>query len=422
LSRSRPTALSARDIALVLGIGLSALAVIGSLLVADMRWSSLLPGGGSFFSVWSGARGLLFRGESPYGFHVALAAQEFAHGGATPPSGANPYWFELPLFLVPVFVPLAAIPDPTLARAAWALLGQLAYGGGILLTARLIDWRGPRAFLIGFAALSAFSLYPLMALLDGTAATMLMLVYCAILWAMRSGHDELAGALFVLGLQKWEVGLPFVILLSWRIFHEKRWRILAGLGMTISILMAISLLVDPGWPLSFLTATVAIIRSPHGITLAAALLALWPDHAARIATGITVVALATLVFEWAVGRDADFRHFTWMAFLVLAATPLLGMRTQLSSLVVLAPCFLLISAAAIERRRSGLLLVVPFLSVAFLVPWILAWRRFTGQADLFEALLFLFLPGVCVLGMYWTRWWFLRPARTWLDEIRAAQP
>jgi len=301
------------------------------------------------------------------------------------------------------------------------MLGQLAHAGAILLTARLIDWRGPRAFLIGFAALSAFSFYPMLALLDGTAATMLILVYCGVLWAMRSGHDELAGALFVLGLHKWEVGLPFVILLCWRIVHEKRWRIIAGFGMTVSILTAISLLIDPRWPLSFLTASVAILRSPHGITSSAALLVLWPDRATQAATGITVVVLATLVFEWAVGREADFRHFIWMAFLALAATPLLGIRTELANLVVLAPCFLLIAAAAIERRRSGLWLAAPFLVFAFAVPWCLAWLRLTLQEGLAEALLLLFLPAVCVLGMYWTRWWFLRPARTWLDEIRAAK-
>jgi hypothetical protein len=217
------------------------------------------------------------------------------------------------------------------------------------------------------------------------------------------------------------VGLPFVILLSWRIFHEKRWRILAGLGMTVSILTAISFLVDPRWPLSFLTASVAILRSPHGITSSAAFQVLWPEHAIQAATGITVVLLATLVFEWAVGRDADFRHFVWMAFLALAATPLLGIRTELANLVVLVPCFLLIAAAAIERRRSGIWLAAPFLLVAFAVPWGLAWLQVTFQENLVEALLLLFLPAVCVLGMYWTRWWFLRPARTWLDEIRAAR-
>ena len=141
-----------------------------------------------------------------------------------------------------------------------------------------------------------------------------------------------------------------------------------------------------------------MIRSPHGLTSSAALLTLWPGHANRVATGITVVVLATLVFEWAVGRDADFRHFIWMSFLALAATPLLGMRTELANLVVLVPCFLLISAAAIERRRSGIWLVVPFLIIAFAVPWILAWRRFSVPQDLAEALLAPFSSGRLRLG------------------------
>jgi len=399
---------------------LSGLFIAGALFAADLRWSASLPGGGPFFALWGGLRGLLLRGESPYDFRVAMAAQELAHGGLTP-SGANPYWFELPLYLIPTLIPLAAISDPTIARAAWALLSQLSFAAAMVLTASLIDWRERRVHLIGVTALAAFSLYPLLAILDGTTAIILMLVYCGILWAMRERHDELAGALCVLSLHKWEVGLPFVILLAWRILHEKRWRILAGLGMTASILIAISFLLDPGWPLSFLTATVGIIRSPHGISSSAALKTLWPEQASAVSTGLTVVLLATLVFEWAVGRGADFRHFAWMAFLALAATPLLGMRTELANLVVLAPCLLLISAAAIERRRAGIWLLVPFLIVTFVIPWIIVWIGRSVDSTRTEALLLLFLPGVCVLGMYWTRWWFLRPPRTWLDEVRAGK-
>jgi hypothetical protein len=30
--------------------------------------------------------------------------------------------------------------------------------------------------------------------------------------------------------------------------------------------------------------------------------------------------------------------------------------------------------------------------------------------------LFLWLPLFCLTGMYWIRWWALRPARTWLER------
>ena len=205
----------------MLGIGLSALAVVGALLVADMRWSSLLPGGGSFFSVWSGARGLLLRGEDPYGHNVALAAQELAHDASTLP-GANPYWFELPLFLLPVFIPLAAIPDPTMARAVWALLGQLAYAGAILLTARLIDLARAAGFLDRLCRVICLQSLSLDGASGWHSRPRCSCSYTApFSGPCGQGTMSWLGALCVLGLQKWEVGLPFVILLAWRIFHEK---------------------------------------------------------------------------------------------------------------------------------------------------------------------------------------------------------
>jgi hypothetical protein len=90
------------------------------------------------------------------------------------------------------------------------------------------------------------------------------------------------------------------------------------------------------------------------------------------------------------------------------------------NLVALLPSFVLVSAAALQRRRPGAWLGILFLVLAFAVPWLLFWRQFAFDDQRAQDLLFLFLPCISVLGMYWTRWWFLRPARTWLDEVRAA--
>jgi hypothetical protein len=132
-----------------------------------------------------------------------------------------------------------------------------------------------------------------------------------------------------------------------------------------------------------------------------------------------VFVLATLIYEWAVGaiRSSPFRldprsgagrhalhrssHRAWQS-----GGP--------------DPAVVLISAAAMQRRRPGAWLGALLLTLLLALPWYLAWRWLAGGDPRSQDYLFLFLPAISLIGLYWTRWWFLRPTRTWLDEIRAA--
>jgi len=415
--RKRPP-LTSREIVVLVGIGLAGLVIATALIGADIQLSSLAPGGGSFFSPWGGARAFLFEDGDPYGVRIAIRAQALAHPEARP-SSASPYRLDLPFFLLPLFFPFSLIPDPAVARGVWVFLCQLALPGTVFLSIRAIEWKARRASLVALSFLGIFSLYPVAALAEGTPAVLLALGYVGILWAIQSESDELAGALMVLCLCMWEVGLPFLVLVVWRVFHERRWRILAGFGMTLAILLSISFLLYPGWPLPFLIASVGVIRSPHGISTSVILLGLSPEYGAQIAEGLTIVAVSTLLYEWAAGRDSDDRRFLWIACLTLAATPMLGLRTELGNLVVLMPGVVLIAATAFQRNRSGGWLGAIVVALTFSVPWILFLRWFAFHDQRAYDLLFLFLPIACLIGLYWTRWWFLRPARTWLDEVRA---
>lgn len=419
--RSRKRAsLRPREIGILFGASLAALAIIAILLSADVRMSSLAPGGGSFFSAWNGAREFLFLHQDPYGAASAAAAQQLAYGAA--PTGiADPDRLSLPFYLLPFVFPLAVIPDPNAARGVWALLSQGSLIGAIFLTMGVIDWRAPRTFVVVFSLLMLFSFYSVIALAEGSLAIILVLAYMGILWAMQSRQDELAGALIALSLCMWEVGLPFLILVTWRVFRENRWRIVAGLAMTLVILLLISFLVYPGWFLPFLTASIGMIRAPHGISASAALVGLWPQHGAQIAKGLSVVVLSVLVYEAAAGRDSDFRRFVWTASLALVATPLIGIKTDLSSLVALTPSLVLITAAALQRSRAGVWFAAFMLVLIIAFPWFLFSQWFVFRDDRGRDLLFLFFPSMSLLGLYWTRWWFLQPPRTWLDEIRFAR-
>jgi len=398
---------------------LLAVAVPALLLAADLRLSALIGQGGEFLNLWLGARAFMVGSGSPYSVDIAAAAQNIAYGGAALP-GQNPLSVTLPFFLYPMFFPFVFAPSPVVARGIWLFLTQAALSATVLISLALVNWRPPRAVVVLLATGGVFALYAVIAMLVGTPVILLGLLYVGILRALQTEHDELAGLLLALSFFKWQVGLLLVVLVVWRVFDEHRWGVLAGLAMAIVILGIVSFLLYPAWLLPFLVSTVGELRAEYGLTARQAMQSVLPASSLFASRALAVVLSILLIYEWWSSRRGSFRRFIWLSLLALAVTPLLGIRTEIANLVVLVPSTVLVSAAAVSRSRRGAWMAI-FLAIAvFGLPWLLLVRVLqVGNAQI-AGLLFLFYPLAAVLGLYWTRWWFTRSPRTWLDEVRAA--
>ncbi len=410
--------LSARDVQLLFLIALVVVAVMSTLIGADIRLSDGLAGGGGFFSPWQAARAFLFEHTEPYSKTVADLAQEQAYGRAAR-AGENPYFLQIPFFILPVYFPLAFVSDPATARGIWLFVSEVALASSALLILRLTEWRPRRWFQIAFTLASVFSLYSVMSLLEGGPAILLSLAFVAALFAYATAQDELAGAVLALTLFAWEIGLFFILLLAWKSAYEKRWRVWAGFGMALLLLGIISFIIYPGWVFPFFTAALATLRSPFGTNSAAILERLSPAYGERAAQALTVLLLILLLYEWSATRGGDVRRFVWAGCLTLAVTPLIGLRVEPGNLVVVLPGLALIFAGVANRWRRGYWLAVLLLLIAFLLPWGWFVRWYLLQDGLAHDLLLLFLPVFTAVGLYWTRWWFVRPPRTWLDHVRS---
>lgn len=410
--------LSARDIQLLFIIGLVVVAVMGTLIGADIRLSQGLQGGGGFFGPWEAARAFLFKNTDPYSGTVARLAQEDAYGRAARP-GENRYFLQMPFLLLPAYFPFALIADPAVARGFWLFVSEVALATTALLMLRLTEWQPARWFQIAFTLATVFSLYSVMSLLEAGPAILLGLVYCASLYAYYTEQDELTGALLVLSLFAWEVGLFFVLLLLWKSANERRWRVWMGAGMALFVLGFISFILYPKWLFPFVMATVATIRSPFGTNSGAILERISPAYGEHAAQALTVLLILLLLYEWAATRRHDVRRFIWAACLTLAVTPLIGLRMELGNLVVILPGLALVFAGIINRWRSGYWLAGLVLLIAFLLPWGWFVRWYWLRDGLAHDLLLLFLPAFTALGLYWTRWWFVRPPLTWLDHVHS---
>jgi hypothetical protein len=200
---------------------------------------------------------------------------------------------------------------------------------------------------------------------------------------------------------------PLLVLVLLRILQQRRWRIVSGLFMAFFIMMVVAFLVYPGWGLSFLRGTMANLRWNYGFTTSAIFTHMWPEWGERLGWALTAFLIIVLISEWRGGREADSRRFHWTSCLTLAATPLLGLRTEMQNLVVLLIPLAFIFAVVRERWKGGYWLGGTLLALVSLVPWAL----FLGAgipAGLRRSDLS-FSAHFAMTGLYWIRWWAIRP-------------
>ena len=216
-----------------IGFILAAIAFIVALLALDIYLARTLSGGEWLYLRWSGARAFLSEHIEPYGSVVAQRTQALAYGGRAAFLNEYPYALNDPFYIVLLYTPLALFSDFVIARGIWMLLSQAALIGIVLLSLNLSEWKPPfwlLGILIGFGL---FSYLSISALLSASPTIFLTLIYLAILFALRSFSDELAGALLFLVAYQWEVSLLFFLFVLVFVVMNRRWQVFVGFGVAL---------------------------------------------------------------------------------------------------------------------------------------------------------------------------------------------
>jgi hypothetical protein len=419
--------LSAQELRLLV---LAALILIG-LLAANITLARILPGGEWFFLRWSAARAFLLERIEPYSTEIAQRTQEVAYGR---PAFSGEYGYVLndPFPIVLLYTPLALVQNliaavsPSLGasinfaflRGVWMLLSQAALVGIVVLAISLAEWQPPR-WLYGFLLVfGLFSYFSLNALVSGTPAILLVLIYLWVLVALRSHSDELAGALLALVAYQWEAGGLFLLFILCFVFANRRWNVLAGFAMSLFILLVVSFMIYPGWGLPYIRAVLSDWYRGASLTFGHILSTWIPDSTVPLGGIASLILGVILLIEWLGSFHAPFRRVVWTASLSLAATPLIGLAIFPSNQVVLLLPFVLILALAWERwqrRRAWLAFLILLLAIA--LPYGLYLRAVYIYNPLVTDLLSVLPPIAAILGLYWMRWWVLHSPRTWFERF-----
>jgi glycosyl transferase family 87 len=149
----------------------------------------------------------------------------------------SPLLYAHPAFEVLLFLPLAYLAYPV-AYSVWALLSL----GLLLWVPRILEPNLPglktlyRPLPYG-ASLAFFPAF--LALVQGQDSILLLFLFALVYMSLKRGEEFRSGMLLGLGLFKFQVVLPFLAPFLLR----RRWKVLAGFGSVLILLVAASTLV-----------------------------------------------------------------------------------------------------------------------------------------------------------------------------------
>jgi hypothetical protein len=178
------------------------------------------------------------RGRQLYDLETQLALQRSFAPEVKHRENALP--FNHPPFEALLFVPLARLPYIT-AYLVWAVFNiTLMLGFWTLLRPRLPSLHN---LLPALPLLAMFAFFPVItALLQGQDSILLLFLYGLAFSALAKGRAFVAGVCLALALFKFQLVLPFVVVLLVR----RQWKAVAGFSLTAFVLLLVSAAVV-GW-------------------------------------------------------------------------------------------------------------------------------------------------------------------------------
>lgn len=403
-----------RAIFLVLFFISFVVAVGGGLFWGNLQFARSARVGAEFLALWKPSQNFALQGFSPYDMGNALEVQRLVYGRVAR-AGERSFQFSMPLYVTLLLFPLASIRDFFVARALWLVLLQAALTGLVFLSLHLSRWR-PSWLSLPLALFFALFWQPgALSMLDGNFIILQSLLVFGAVRALEKDADELAGALAALGLVYIRVtGLTLLLLAVWMI-ASGRYRSLAGFLMTLSVLLAVSFLVYPGWFSEFFFKGIIEWRSQVLPSTFRSLENWFPGIGIPLAQGLRAVAIVILFFEWQAARGKGTHWLFWTMSLTSILTPWFGMGFTPAWTAFTLPAVILVFS--IMGQRWGLLGRL----AAFLVELAILVGLWAAHFAGFDSVFLFAYPFAMTLLLYWVRWWATRPPRLWMDMLSAGR-
>jgi hypothetical protein len=390
--------------------------IIVVLTMVNLQFSKQNPGGNDFLARWNGAHEWLINGNNPYTNQVSEVAQKMIYGRlANPLKGEDVAHFVYPIYSMLFFAPFALM-DYTLARAVWMTVLELAMVALTFISLRLSGWKIKPISLAGILIFSILWYCSVRTIILGQFSGINALLILISLLCIKTEHDQVAGILLALSTSKPQMSYLLIIFVIFWAIRSSRHRIWISFFAAMIIMTVVGWLLLPGWPVGWIQQLMNYPGYTDRIGSIVSIIAgVTPGIKDQVSTGLMIVFYVYMVFEWLRTRGNDIPTFLWTAYVTLVITNFVAYRTATPHYVaLLAPIFLVSKVIGERWGIFGKWVTGATYIIFFAGLWALFILTIKGNDE--QAIMYLPVPVVTLIGLWWTRWWAIRPPTRLVED------
>jgi len=390
---------------------------LGGLVWANYHFCAQNPGGVDFLAPWIRGRSFMMEGISPYTEIVDLRVQKAIY--SRPAQGDEPRASGLyPLYSFFLFAPFSTISNYILARALWMTLLEISLIVIAFLALLLVEWRPRKWLLTVYLLFAALWYHGICAVVNGDAIIVVTLLLTGTLLAIKHKRDKMAGFLLAYATIEPKSTLLLILLIMFWSISQRRWKIVGWFVGGLVALIVTGMIFIPNWIIQNIW---TILRYPSYTqvgTLSNVLSGWMPGIVLYLKWGIPLVFGSVLLWEWWAARDKNFEWFLWTASLTLVISQWIGIQTDPGNFVFIFFALVLVLSGWDKRwKRFGKWIDLTILSILLVGLWSLFILTLDQTYQLTQdSIMFIPLPAFLLIGLYWVKWWIVRPARLALEQ------
>jgi hypothetical protein len=391
------------------------------LIWGNYRFAEKAISGEGFQIQWIGIRAIVSEGQSPYSESVSSRIQEKIQTYQGFLQQDNPSYTS-PFYSALIVLPFAFFENNTLAHALWSTAQLVAFFAIIMIGLKITSWKPPSVVFFVITIFTLFSYHVVIPWLDGSLAIWASLFIVLSLLAIRNNWNEAAGILLALStIQPLLTILIVVFILIWAASMRKR-SLFVWFFMTLFILSIIGLFLVPDWIMQYLRVIYNFSSNFSAGSPAILFQKLWPGLGKQLGWFFTGLSAIFLLIEWWMARRKEYRWFLWTACLTIVLSVWIGIPTDPGNYILLLVPLILVLAMLAERwPHGGQWAAVLIVLVLFIWEWALYYRVLTSSTPTEQVNLLVPLPLILFIGLYWVRWWAIKPKYFLIEELRLGE-
>jgi hypothetical protein len=388
------------------------LLALGLLTWGNFLFSESNPGGTDFLVHWVGARSFIFKGQSPYSEETADEIQNMVYGREAQ-GGEHELRVVYPFYSTILFAPFSLVENYTLARALWMTVLEIAIIIIGIFSIRLAGWRVSLWFVPLYVIFSLFWYHGMRALINGNAVVIVTLFLIGALVAIQKDQDVLAGLLLALGTIKPHLVVMLILFVLVWAFSHRRWTLVGWIFGWVFFLCLLGVIFLPDWLMQNIWEIMKFPGYNPALSIGEAFQEWWPGIGTQLKWGLTIFLVALVIFEWSRTVGKGYNQFLWTACLTLAVSQWIGIATDPGNFILLFFPMVLIFSVIKERwNRYGNWIVLGIMILLLVGLWWLFLNTVIyGDQPLQHPVMFVPMPLFVLVGLYWVRWWVIRPTR-----------